>query len=501
MLSDHNSPLTRRQAAHLLRRACASAEPDRVAAATGRMAREVVEEWLAEPLQTSLFPSPYWLYRFYPPTGASDEDIRDFNDDNQYYVQEVRERWIRDLLSGSIRARMTLFWHNHFVTDVRKYRYGVLAYNYVQRLTLGALGNFRSLTRGFVQDGSMLYYLDGRFNRRNAPNENFARELLELFTMGPFDRYGQPNYTQDDIVDAARAFTGWTMNVRASWSSAKASNNYDGGEKTIFGQTGLFDHNDVIDLIFEEKGDQVAWYMAGKLLEEFVYAEPDENVIDDLAQRIRAHDFEMGPILADLFSSEAFFEPHCEGVRIKSPIEYLLLDISAYQGSPSAQRLVNLTTALRNLGQELLSPPNVAGWPGHHAWLSTDSLPERWNSADNFLNTDSSGIDYWEIMAKYIEPGATHPAVSMAINLAESVFAVPLDLVEVPEVDQPFEGDLDAFPLPEDLLDGPQQHINLVKHFLGSVPWYEWDPSSPTAWIMVRNYIVSLSKYPEYQLS
>lgn len=501
MLSDMNSPLTKRQASHLLRRACACADPERVSAAVGRTPREVVDEWLSEPLSTSLIPGPNWLHRLYPPTGASNDEVRAFLEDNQYYVQEVRERWMRDLLTGTLRSRMTLFWHNHFVTDVRKYRYGTLAYNYVQRLTLGALGDFRAMARSFVVDGSMLYYLDGRFNRKNAPNENFARELLELFTMGPFDRNGQPNYTQEDIVQAARAFTGWTMNVRSTWLSAKSPGNFDAGEKTIFGRTGNFDHDDVIDLIFEERRDQIAWYMAGKLLEEFVYAEPDESVIEDLALRILEHDFHMGPILSDLLASTAFFEPHCEGVRIKSPVEYLLMDISAYRGSPSHDRLASLTATLSNLGQELLSPPNVAGWPGHHAWLSTDSLPERWNSADYFLNTETTGIDYEEVVDKYVEQGATHPAVSLAINLAESVFAVPLSLIEVPEVDQPFEGDLDAFPLPAELLNGPTQQVNLVKHFLGSVPWYEWDPASATAWIMVRNYMVALSKYPEYQLS
>lgn len=501
MLTDLNTPLTKRQARHLLRRACASADPDRVALAVGRRPREVVEEWLAEPLATSLFPGPYWLTRLYPPSGASDDEVRQFNNDNQYYVLEVQDLWMKDLLSGSLRARMTLFWHNHFVTDVRKYRYGTLAYEYVKRLTLGALGDFKAMTRGFVHDGSMLYYLDGRFNRRNAPNENFARELLELFTMGPFDKDGQPNYSQEDIVDAARAFTGWTMNVRSTWLSAKSPNNFDSGEKSIFGQTGNFDHNDVIDLVFSQRRDQVAWFMAEKLLKEFVYAEPEVQVIQDLADRLVAHDFEIGPVLLDLFSSEAFFEPVCEGVKIKSPVEFVLLDISAYRGNPPDDRRSSITSALRNLGQFLLSPPNVAGWPGHHAWLSTDTLPERWNSADTFLNSVTAGLNYWEVMEKYTDPAATHPVISLAINLAESVFAVPLELVEVPEIDVPFEGDLDAQPLPDDFLNGPQQHLNLVKQFLGSTPWYEWDPSSPAAWTMIRNYIVSLSKYPEYQLS
>jgi uncharacterized protein (DUF1800 family) len=507
MYSDLKTPLTRRQATHLLRRACANVDPDRIADAQGKTAREVAEAWIAEPLSTALYPSPSWLYTLYPPQGASAEDVAAFNESNTYYVQEVRERFLRDMMAGGLRARMTLFWHNHFVTDVRKYRYGTLAYKYLQRLTLGAVGDFKALARGFVRDGAMLYYLDGRFNRKNAPNENFARELLELFTMGPVGQDGQPNYSQDDIVEAARAFTGWTMNVRSSWESALASYNHDGGQKTIFGQTGNFNYNDVIDLIFEERAEQVASFVAGKLLAEFVYASPAQDQVDWLAGRMLEHDFQIGPTLADLFASDLFFDPQCEGARIKSPMEYMLLDVSAFKGNPAQDKFVNIYAGLRNLGQDLLSPPNVAGWPGHHSWLSTDTLPLRWNSvdanfsADSTLNSSVLGVDYSAIVEKYCDASSSHPVISLALNLAETLFATPLDLVEIPEVDQPFAGDLFAQPLPQDFLDGPVAHINLVKLFLGTVPWYEWNPSSQHASIMIRNYIVTLSKYPEYQLA
>lgn len=508
MLRDLQIPLSRRQAAHLLRRACVSADPDKVAAATGRLAREVVEEWVSEPLSSALYPSPSWLYRLYPPTGASQEEVAAFNEANGYYVREVREIFLQDLMRGTMRSRMTLFWHNHFVTDVRKYRYGTLAYRYVQRLTLGALGDLKAVTRGFVRDGSMLYYLDGRFNRDDAPNENFARELLELFTMGPIGPDGTPNYSQEDIVEAARALTGWRMDVRSTWDAFKASWAYDAGLKKIFDVSGYWDENDLIDLIFQERSYQVAHFIASKLIAEFVYNEPDSILVEDLAQRLLAHDFQIGPTLVDLFASEAFFEPHCEGVRIKSPTELMLLDVSAFKGAPSQDNFSFIYAGLRNLGQDLLSPPNVAGWPGHHAWLSTDTLPRRWSSVDtNFASADSSlnssvlGVDYNAIMEKYTDDASDHPAISLALNLAEALFAIPLSLVEVPEIDQPFAGDLVGQPLPQDLLDGPAERINLVKQFLGTVPWYEWDPGSHHASIMIRNFIVTLSKYPEYQLA
>lgn len=504
MLQDLTTPLSAAQARHLLRRACLNADPDRVAAMVGRTAREVVQEWLAEPLTTKLLPEPYWLTRLYPPTTSTDDEVAAFRNDNQYYIQEVRELWLEDLLSGTLRARMTLFWHNHFVTDVRKYNYGALAHAYIIRLTFGALGDFKALTRGFVTDGSMLYYLDGRYNRRGAPNENFARELLELFTMGPEDADGNPNYTQDDIFEAARAVAGWYMDVRTSWESSQASFYVDTDVKTIFGKTGNHDHDDLIDLIFSERGEQVAAFLARKLLKEFVYAEPTREAVDALATSLLAHNFVMGPVLADLLSSELFFDPTTCGARIKSPVEYVLLDMSAFKGKPPPDRedrLSALASAFSSLGQTLLSPPNVAGWPGHHSWLSTETMPARWNMVDSFMNSAATGINYFDASRRYVEPGASHPAVSLALNLAEALFAIPLEMVEIPHIDRPFEGNLTQFPLPEDLLNGPEWRIDLVKIFLGTTPWYEWDPLSPNAWIMVRNFVVTLSKYPEYQLS
>ncbi|MDA0379048.1 MAG: DUF1800 family protein, partial [Bacteroidetes bacterium] len=253
-----------------------------------------------------------------------------------------------------------------------------------------------------------------------------------------------------------------------------------------------------------ERGEQVAAFMARKLLKEFVHAEPNREAVDALATSVQAHNFIMGPVLADLLSSELFFDPSTCGARIKSPVEYVLLDMSAFKGEPPPERedrFSALTSAFSSLGQTLLSPPNVAGWPGHHYWLSTETMPARWNMVDSFLNSSATGINYFDATQRYVEPGASHPAVSMALNLAEALFATPLELVEIPEVDQPFEGNLVQFPLPEDLLNGPAWRINLVKLFLGSTPWYEWDPLSPTAWAMVRNFVVALSKFPEYQLS
>ena len=500
MLSDLTSPLTLTQARHLLRRACFNADPDRVTALVGRSVREVVEEWASEPVTTSMVPGPYWIDRLYPPLSATTREVESFHSDNEYYIREVRMSWLNDLLLGTLGARMTLFWHNHFVTDVNKYRWGALAYRYVLRLSQGALGNFKEMTLGFVTDGAMLSYLDGDLNRRSAPNENFARELLELFTMGPTDSSGYPNYTQFDIEQAARALTGWGVYARESWDAQIAYYYFDPGEKTIFGQTGTFNHEDVIDLIFSQRSSQVASFLAKKLVEEFLYADPPEDFVDAVAERIAAHDFVIGPVLADILSSEAFFDEQYQGARITSPLEFILLNISALKGRPPdyLPHREEILHQADSFGQIMLSPPNVAGWPGHRAWLATDTLPSRWNRTSPVPEL-AWGVDFAALAEHYVEPDSSHPALSIALRLAEALFAVPIRFVEVPEIEQPFEGNLVQYPLPSGFLEGPSNEINLVKLFLDGIPWYEWDPSANGQ--MVHNYIQKLSKFPEFQLT
>ncbi|MEQ9105812.1 MAG: DUF1800 family protein [Rhodothermales bacterium] len=501
MLTPLESPLTRTQAAHLLRRACFSSDEARIRAMTGRTAADVVDEWLAEPVMTALIPNPYWLQRQYPPVGAPDDDVRAFLRDNEYYAEEIRQKWVRDLLSGTLRSRMTVLWHNHFVTDIRKYRYGALAHQYLLLLTLSSLGNFKALVRSMAKDGSMLYYLDGRFNRSGAPNENYARELLELFTMGPLGADGSPNYTQADIVDAARAFTGWVMDVRTTWTSRKQTNRFDAGQKTFLGQTGNFDQDNIADLIFEHRPEAVAWFLAQTFIREFIYDEPETDTAQSLAAEWLAADFQIKPVLRALLTSTAFFDERFVGARIKSPLEFLTMGISWRAGTVADEKLESLVSAVDSLGQTLLSPPNVAGWPGHHQWLSTESLPSRWNADARLADMDTVDMNWADLIPAYLEPGSTHPAVSFALNLAESMFAVPLEHVSIPEIDTPFAGDLVNSPLPDDLLNGPAWRMNLVKLFLGPTPWYEWSPEGPFAWAFVRNYFVALSQFPEYQLS
>ncbi len=493
--------MTRTQARHLLRRACMSSDPERIDAITGRLAADVVAEWVHAPMETVFFHAPSWMNTFYPPVGSDQSAIRAFLQQNEYWVDEVRSDWLSDLMAGRLRNRMTLFWHNHFVTDIRKYRYAALAYRYLFLLTSSSLGNFRQLVRNICTDGSMLYYLDGRFNRAGAPNENFARELMELFTMGAENEHGTPNYSQQDVAEAARALTGWTMNVRNSWHAVKVASRFDRGEKTFLDATGPWDHEDVVNLIFRRRQDQVARFMARRLLEEFHRVDPDPDAVQAVAERWVAHDFETGPVIEALLSSELFFAEDTIGARIKSPIEYIALDITLRAGQVESSKRPLVLSGVDTLGQRLLSPPSVAGWPGHHAWISTETLPARWHATGTTTEFAGSVEGWNHIMQTYTEPGYPWPAVSFALNVAEAAFSVPLEHVAVPDSGIPFAGNLDTSPLPDDLMQGPAYRRNLVKLFLGSNPWYEWSPLAPQAWLLARNYFVALAQFPEYQLS
>lgn len=500
MLDKKTAPLTRREAKHLLCRAAFSASPRAIELAVGRTAEDVVRDWIAEPTNSSFLQDPPWIAIHYPPSGSPSEVVNAFRDQDAYYVQEVRAAWMREILDGGLRTRMALLWHNHFVTDVRKYRYAALAFRYVRLMQSFAFGNYRSFVKAVTTEGSMLYYLDGRYNTRAAPNENYARELMELFTMGPVDVDGTPNYTQTDITEAARALTGWRMDVRSSWSAFHSRSQFDAGPKTFLGRSGEFDSEDIVDVIFDERPTQVARFLCRALVSELVHHAPEEEIVEELAQQFIESGFDIGELLVTLLSSSYFFEERFMGVRIKDPLEMMALQFSLPDESPSLSLAGNVLSFTDGLGQSLLAPPNVAGWPGHHAWLNTDLLPRRWSATDwtaGFAMTRAQ----WEKMARDIGGQSPYPAVEFAIGLAEQFLAVPLEFVSIPEVAEPFGGNLVSAPLPDELLNGPAYRVNLVKLFLSGIPWYEWNPASEAGIVLITNYVRLLSRLPEFQLS
>ena len=477
-LALHAAPLTEAEAAHLLRRTGFGAPRARVTDLAGRASDEVVDTLVDEALELPVPERPEWADVPPPGRDASQEVRMQFQQDNMAWGRAVRRSWVERMRADGLRERLALFWHNHFVTSIQDYRLSALAVRYVELLQTHALGNVRDFVHAIGLTPGMLIYLDGVSNRRGAPNENYARELCELFTMGVEDEHGTPNYTQDDIAELARALTGWVVDYTTletifadDYILLPSRKRFDDGEKTIFGQTGPYGYDDAIALIFEQRGIQTARHIARKLYAEFVYVEPDDAVVDELAALLIEGGWELAPAVRALLKSAHFFDPAFFGARIKSPIEHALaaiaeIEIPIEQGDPeTAYRTVLRAAGLS--GQQLLAPPNVAGWPGHHDWLDTSRLPSRWQV--------SSGLSRY----------------SDVDSLA--------GLMSDPEDPYALAEDLARHLIPVDL--PPETVAELTPLLLSGTPDYEWTPFTDGGRQRIRDFVAYLMQLPEYQLT
>jgi len=277
--------------------------------------------------------------------------------------------WLRrmaDPAEPALLERMTLFWHGHFACRTRS---GRLAVQQLNTLREHALGNFRDLLRAVSRDPSMIRFLNNQQNRKQQPNENFARELMELFTLG------RGHYTEKDVKEAARAFTGWSSNLQGAF--VFRANWHDEGVKTVFGRSGRYDGDDIIDLILEKP--QAARFVAGKVYRYFVSEQVDESRVAELAQVFYQSEYDISALMRHLFTSEWFYHPSIVGSRIKGPVE-LLAGLSRQLGVSWSQDQT-LVFLQRALGQVLFNPPNVAGWPLGRSWIDNSTLMIRLNLA------------------------------------------------------------------------------------------------------------------------
>ena len=266
-----------------------------------------------------------------------------------------------------LQERMALFWHGHFATNedkVRDYRKMLKQLRLFQRL---GLGDFRTLLIGVAQDPAMLAFLDAGVNVKGSPNENFAREIMELFTMGV------GHYGEADVREAARAFTGWNYRGLDFDFNADA---HDGGSKRFLGREGRFDGVEVIDIILAQ--DAAAEFIAGKLHRHFVGEALDADGRRELGAWMKAADYDIAAFLERLFLSRHFYAPDVLGTRIKGPVEFVVstyrkLGLEAVPGAP------DFNTVTESLGQRLMHPPTVAGWSEGRSWITPSLLFERSN--------------------------------------------------------------------------------------------------------------------------
>ena len=289
---------------------------------------------------------------------------------------ELKAWWFHEMVQtdAPFSEQMTLFWHNHFTSGLRKVKSPKLIYSQNLLLRQHALGNFRQLIHGVAKDPAMIIYLDNAFNQKGKPNENFARELLELFTLG------EGYYTETDVKEAARAFTGWTIDRRTG-KFRFVRRRHDYGAKTFMGRTGSFNGDDIINIVLEQP--RVATHITTKLWQTFVSQTPDEQEIDRLAEVLRTNAYELKPLMQALLTSKAFRDPQTHGAMIKSPVDLIVGTLRVFQFPMGDGR--GIVLASRRLGQDLMDPPNVKGWPGGTQWISSDTLMMRRQIMDRFL--------------------------------------------------------------------------------------------------------------------
>lgn len=283
--------------------------------------------------------------------------------------------WAERMLTtpAPLQEKMALFWHGHFATSEEKVRDYRKMLAQLELFQTQGLGDFRTLMVGVAQDPAMLAFLDAGVNVKGAPNENFAREIMELFTMGV------GHYSETDIREAARAFTGW--NYRGLEFRIDATR-HDDGVKQLLGTSGPFDGVAVIDLILCQP--VTAEFLAGKIYRHFVREELTPATQKALADRLRASGYRIAPLLETIFLSKDFYSPASRGTHIKAPVE---LVISTYRklGLASVPGLPDFNDVTRALGQQLFVPPTVAGWPRDRAWITPGLLIERGNFAHDLL--------------------------------------------------------------------------------------------------------------------
>ena len=292
---------------------------------------------------------------------------------------ELKLWWYGEMVTTTtpFTEMMTLFWHNHFTSSIQKTRSPLLMFRQNILLRRHGLGNFSTMLHDIARDPAMLLYLDGARSRAAAPNENFGRELLELFTLTP------GHYSEDDIKEIARAFTGYSIN-RDTGEFLMRTRAHDQGEKTILGRTGRFEGGDVIDMLLEQP--RMAETVVEKLWRHFVSDNPERAEVERLAAIFRNADYEIQPLMMALLTSDAFWDRENRGVLIKSPVDFSVGTMRQFGLRPPNMRIwVGIG---RRLGQDIFNPPNVKGWPGGNSWITSDTLLVR-----NDIVRQLTGID------------------------------------------------------------------------------------------------------------
>lgn len=466
-LAPYVGNLNTHQVLHLYRRMGFGASPEQVTAGLTKTASELVDQILDEAMALPLPPPPEWADWL-----VSDYD--DFNEQRQEQFISWVFTWIKDMIDNGFREKMALFWHNHFVTRFEAYQCPSQLYQYHKLLQQHAFGNFKTFTHEMGRTPAMLVFLNGVQNTNIEPNENYARELYELFTLGRDN-----GYTQADIQETARALTGWVGYFSPCGPIGFVDVYHDEGEKTIFGRTGNWGYDELHDILFEERADTIAHFICGKLYQHFVHPEIDEVIVGELATTFKNADFEMAPVLRQLFKSEHFFDAYVVGSVMKSPLD-CLIGFVRESGVPVNDEVIQGVGYLGfNLGHTLFSPVDVAGWQGNRTWIDSNTLTGRWQGLDFIIfYIYENQPEFFRQLAKDLTNNSNDP------SLIAQVFAdyfIPNGLYNPEMYDR--TGTVLKWEVPQNYFDSGDWNL-------------EWETVPVQIALMIRH----LARLPEFQM-
>jgi uncharacterized protein (DUF1800 family) len=359
-------PFDRRAAVHLFRRAGFGASFVELDRAVKAGPQQTVKDLLAAPAKNEQFYSEMQRFAQSVLAGNNPESL------SAWWLHVMRHA------PAPLLEKTTLFWHGHFATSAAKVNTASLLYRQHELLRRHSLGSFEAMVQGIARDPAMLLYLDSATNRKTHPNENFAREVMELFCLGV------GNYTEGDIQQLARCFTGWEIQYK---EFKFHSYQHDFGAKTLFGRSVNFDGDDAIRVILEQPA--AADFLARKLLRYFVAdeAEWSDEVVSPVAKRLRATDYSIGPVVELILGSRLFFSRAARGAKVRAPVELAIGLLRSLEATASLQQLV---PRLRELGQLPLYPPNVKGWNGGREWINASTILGRANLVRQLLEGETT---------------------------------------------------------------------------------------------------------------
>ena len=490
-LAPYTIPLDVQRAQHLYRRLGFSASVPTIDQATGQTAGALVDSLISEAQNMPLLAAPPW----------ADWNNSNYPEDDEQRGQIIRSQqeefklaYTNSLLENNLRDRLSFFWSNHFVTELDVYNCNSFLYYYINCLQRNAIGNFKTFVSEIGLTSAMLYYLDGVYNNGDNPNENYARELYELFTLGEGN-----GYTEQDIIETSKALSGYVERGELGCEEVVFdASKFNTENKTIFGRTGNWGYEDVIDILFEERANEIGYFICKKLYEFFVHPDSTDEannaktIIDGLTTTFISNNFELAPVLGQLFKSQHFFDDEAIGVIIKSPFDLYLNFIKETGFSHNTTTIGSAINYSGMLGQDLFDPFDVAGWQRNRDWINTNFMIGRWLTMetiiDGFYQDDPEQFRAFAM-------DAVGPANSNTSNPQIVVQAI-VDKITPKGLftQQDFDNAMSSF-LIEDV---PEEYYSPDFYAGGDSTWVlsMW-PSVP---LQVQLLLRHLSRQPEFQL-